>query len=115
MNASEMKTVAGIKSEIESTKEQMQTTWKITEYQELNEKIRRLEFEIAVALGKVDNYAMVARVRERIDELETNRAKALLQKKSCNNIKEYRKLVNSIELIDQAIDYNRTIIQQAAT
>lgn len=107
-----MNRIQGLGLQKESLLLQIRTTHKISEYQKAKEKLKVIEMEIAKENGTFKIYSLVQKLKERIDELETNKARAMIEKKKCENIDRYRKIVDSIELINQSIEYNKQLLKK---
>ena len=82
-------------------------------YVPLKNKLRLVERKLAIEQGQYENYSLIATLRNRIDELETTKAKAILEKQTCNNLERYRKLVDTIRLCEDLIAQNENMIKKA--
>lgn len=82
-------------------------------YVPLKNKLRLVERKLAMESGQYENYSLIVTLRNRIDELETTKAKAILEKQTCNNLERYRKLVDTIRLTEDLIAQNENMIKQA--
>lgn len=97
----------GLRLQREAIFDKMDNCWRISEYQELKKSLGVIEEKIAALSGDYARYMFVKKINERIDELETNRAKKVIEKQKCGNIKKYRKLIDNIAQIDEAIQMNK--------
>lgn len=83
------------------------------EYPVLKNKLRLVERKLAIEQGCYENYSLIVTLQKRVDELETTRAKAILEKQTCNNLERYRKLVDTIRLTEDLIAQNENMIKKA--
>lgn len=82
-------------------------------YMPLKNRLRLVERKLAIESGTYENYSLIVRLQERKDELETTKAKAILEKQTCNNLERYRKLVDTIRLTEDLIAQNENMIKKA--
>ena len=86
-------------------------TWSLNEYVKIKKEIEAIDAKIE--RNTFMNYSMIVKIKERIDELETKKAKIMLEKNKTGNINSYRRLASSIELIEQAIELNKVMLTKA--
>ena len=82
-------------------------------YVPLKNRLRLVERKLAIEQGEYANYSLIVTLNNRIDELKTTRAKAILEKQTCNNLERYRKLVDTIRLTEDLIAQNENMIKKA--
>ena len=82
-------------------------------YVPLKNKLRLVERKLAIESGEYQSYSLIVLINQRIDELATKRAKAILEKQTCNNLERYRKLVDTIRLTEDLIAQNENMIKKA--
>ena len=108
-----MNRLDGLKIQRDSIVDSLQACWVIPKYNELKKRLHLIDEEIAKESGKFENFALVVQVTKRIDELETKRASAIVEKQRCNDLGRYRKLVDAIEILDKTLVINKKLIEDA--
>lgn len=108
-----MSRLDGLKSQRDLIVDSLQACWVIPKYNELKKKLHLIDEEIARESGRIEDFTFILKVTKRIDELETKRAGALIEKQSCNDLGRYRKLVDAIEILDKTIVINKKLIEAA--
>jgi hypothetical protein len=89
---------------------QLDNCWRINEYKNIKSRLHLIDREIAIESGDFERYSLVVKINERIDELENKRAMAIIEKQRCGDITRYRKLVDTIEILDKTILINKNMI-----
>lgn len=92
---------------------QMQTTSKINIYQKLKVKLKDIEKSIAMESGKYNEYTFIKGIEDRIDELKTQKAVFIWEKKDCRNIKRYWQVYDELERLNKAINENQELLRKA--
>ena len=82
-------------------------------YVPLKNRLRLVERKLAIETNNYESYSLIIRLQERIDELKTNKAKAMIEKNDCTDIGRYRKLVDTVNLCDDLIAQNENMIKKA--
>lgn len=82
-------------------------------YVPLKNKLRLVERKLAIETNNYESYSLIIRLNERKDELETIKIKAEIEKRDCNNLERYRKLVDTINLCNDLIAQNENMIKKA--
>lgn len=90
--------------------EQLDSCWKINDYTRIKSRLHLIDKEIAIESGEFERYSLVKKINERIDELENKKAMAIIEKKKCGDIGRYRKLVDTIEILERTIAINKDLI-----
>jgi hypothetical protein len=87
--------------------------FEVKDYATLKIKLTSVEEELAIAEGSIETYTLIMGLKARIDELQTKRALAIVEKQKCKDLARYRKLVDSVALFEEMISVNEKLIKGA--
>lgn len=87
------------------------TNWSISKNTVLKASLAKIEEDIARMEGRSREYFFAQKVKQRISDLETEKAKAQWDKAKCKDIAVYRNLVSTIESADRNIEAAKEMLK----
>lgn len=105
-----MSRVESLNNQKKALTEKLDQCWCMKEYTKLKNSIMLIDQEIEIETKGFDTYSLVKKINERISDLEYKKYKALMEKKTCDDIGRYRRLVDIINVLDKTIEVNKGLI-----